>query len=340
MNQHVFGRPRVALLFTGQGSQRAGMGLSLYQNLPAFRAELDRCEQYFVTEHGRSLLEVMFDEEGERLDQTLHTQPALFALEYALSQVLRGAGLAPAVLLGHSVGELAAACVAGVFDLKDGLTLISARARLMQALPAGGAMLALRTGEDCVREVLRESDLSLDIAALNAPQATVISGSVQEVERARLCFEARDVVGQSLSVSHAFHSSLMEPMLADFERVAETVRFETPQSTLISNVSGIAFTAGERPDAAYWTKHVRAPVRFCAGLRHAQALGCEVFVEVGPHPTLIGLGKRCLGRGTVQWIETLSRDDDEVESLQRALDRLDTLGLLSPPRDETLGASA
>ncbi len=307
------------------------MGRELYAKLPAFRAELDRCEQIFVALHQRSLLEVMFDDDSTRLNRTEYTQPALFALEVALAEVLRKAGLKAAVLLGHSVGELAAACYAEVFDLQNGLSLISTRARLMQALPAGGAMLALRAGEQRVREVLVETSLSVDIAALNSPQATVVSGPAGEIERARVCFEARDVVGQRLTVSHAFHSALMEPMLADFERAASATPMRAARVPLISNVSGAPFEPGQAPDAAYWTRHVRAPVRFSDGLRHAQARGCDVFVELGPQPTLVGLGKRCLGRDAATWIETLSRDESEADCLNQAMERLDELGLLSRP---------
>ncbi len=320
---------RVALLFTGQGSQRPAMGRSLYGKLPAFRAELDRCEQIFVGLYDRSLLEVIFDDDSERLNQTEYTQPALFALEYGLSQVLRRAGLNPALLLGHSVGELVAACYAGVFDLEQGLALVSERARLMQALPPGGTMLALRAGELCVREVLAEAKLSIDIAAINSPQATVVSGLASEVERARVCFAEREVVGQTLTVSHAFHSAQMDPMLSQLEKVASTIDMRAVAVPLISNVTGLPFASNQGPDATYWARHVRAPVRFCEGVRHAYAAGCDVFVEVGPQPVLVGLGKRCLNRGSATWIETLCSDQDESECLRRAIDRLDELGLLS-----------
>ncbi len=255
--------PRTAFLFTGQGSQYWGMGRQLYQLYPIFRETLDLCGQYAEPLLEKPLLSVMFGsaELAALLNQTIYTQPALFALEVALARLWRSWGLQPTSLIGHSVGEFAAACFAGIFSLADGLKLIAARGRLMQALPCEGGMVSVEAPADQVAVLLKTHGPNLSIAALNSPNHTVISGVLSELNAVRAAFVAKGVSCRDLNVSHAFHSALMKPILADFEKVAAQVSYSEPTLELFSNVTGKP-AATEMASASYWVEQVCAPVRF------------------------------------------------------------------------------
>ena len=314
-------RPRVVFLFTGQGAQHAGMGRTLYETQPTFRRTLERCQEILRDSLERPLLSVMFDE-GLALDQTAYTQPALFAIEYALAELWRSWGIEPSAVAGHSVGEYVAACVAGVFSLEDGLRLIAARGRLMQALPSGGVMMAVQADEARVREALAPFADRVDLAAVNAPSSVVVSGAADAVEGVRLRLAEQGVKTKALSVSHAFHSPLMEPMRAAFEREAAGVVFGAPKLTLVSNVTGEAFRREQAPDAGYWSRHVRAPVRFLASLSWLHGRGYRSFLEVGPAATLSGLGPQCVADESCLWLPSLRKGRDDWESLIATLGTL------------------
>ncbi|MCI0395168.1 MAG: acyltransferase domain-containing protein, partial [Chloroflexi bacterium] len=321
--------PQVALLFAGQGAQYANMGRRLYETQPIFSTALDRCAYLLDAELETPLLSVLFSRRGVSplLDETAYTQPALFALEYALAELWLSWGVKPAVMLGHSVGEYVAACIAGVFSLEDALKLIAARGRLMQALTRRGEMAAVGASQAQVAAALATEQDQLSIAAINGPDSTVISGEPAALARVLARLESDGTAVQRLSVSHAFHSPLMEPMLAEFEEVACTVSYARPAIPLISNVSGRLAQEGEVSNPEYWVRHVREPVQFAAGVQMLHEQGCTHFLEVGPGSTLTALGRRLLPKGAGEWLPSLRRGRDEWSQMLQTLSALYVAGV-------------
>jgi acyl transferase domain-containing protein len=315
--------PRIAFLFTGQGSQYAGMGRALYRSERVVRDALDRCAAAMSAHLPRPLLDVMFatQEESTDIHLTGFTQPALFALEYALAELWKSWGVTPHVVLGHSVGEYAAACVAGVMSLEEAASLIAVRGKLMQALPSGGAMAAVFAPHERVAPELAAAGGWVSIAAMNSPEQVVLSGRRAELDAVLGRLAAAGIQSQSLVVSHAFHSALLDPMLDDLENAARRIAFRAPQITLISNLTGAAATA-DTFNARYWRRHAREPVRFADSARAALALGCDVFVEIGPAPTLIQMVERLRPEGDIAFVPSLRRVPDEAGEMARALGAL------------------
>lgn len=331
--QDSAGSRSIVFMFPGQGSQHVQMALGLYREEPTFREQVDRCSELLRPHLGRDLREVLYpldsaaEEMAEQLRQTSLAQPALFVIEYALATLLMEWGVRPVAMIGHSLGEYVAACLAGVFSLEDALALVAARGRLMQQMPEG-AMLAVPLPERELRPLLNGE---LSLAAINSPSLCVVSGQTEAVRQLEGELAARGLEGQRLHTSHAFHSEMMEPILASFTELVGRVKLNSPQMPYLSNRTGDWATSAETTSPEYWANHLRHTVRFSEGMERLLSETDAILLEVGPGQTLSTLVKRhpakAAGRQVISLLRHAHDQQPDERTLLNALGRLWLSGL-------------
>lgn len=320
--------PEITFLYTGHGAQFMQMGRELFDSEPVFRQVIEHCNELAKADLPRPLLDALYPASGapvtqpSLLDTMTYAQPAIYAIQVALTQLWRSWGIQPAVVAGHSLGEYAAAVAAGIFSLEDGLKLVCARGRLMDTLPVTGSMASVFATAEQVSETIRPYARDLSIAVINAPTNIVISGIPSAVEAALADFEAQGVKTRRLAVAAGAHSPLVDPMRAEFEQVITAVKFSSPRIDLISCTTGQPVSGAEVGEAAYWWRHLRQPVQFARLVETLHARGQNIFVEIGPHPVLLAISQRILPSGYGIWLPSLREKTSDTHQMYESLGAL------------------
>jgi acyl transferase domain-containing protein/acyl carrier protein len=320
--------PQVVFMFTGQGAQYANMGRRLYESQPIFRKTLEQCDELLRPHMGASLLDILYGESSALIDDIAYAQPVLFAFQYALVQLWKSWGIKPATVIGHSAGEYVAACVAGVFSLEDGLKLASARGRLMKSTPAG-TMVNIFTTQERVTKAISPYGDTVSIAAVNGPENIVISGDETHVQLISEQMQAENIKVQSLNISIAGHSPLMDSIHDEFKKVADAVTYRVPQIDFVSGLNGLSIQS-QQMNAGYWCNHMRATVQFYPMITALQKSEHRIFVEIGPAPILTGMAQQCLSSEAsreITWVSSLRPKYEDWTQILKGLGALYSQGV-------------
>jgi acyl transferase domain-containing protein/acyl-CoA synthetase (AMP-forming)/AMP-acid ligase II/acyl carrier protein len=320
--------PKIAFLFPGQGAQYIGMGKELYDTHPLFRKTINRCDEILRNYLEKSLLEVLFyekDETANPINETMYTQPALFAVEYALAQLWMSWGIKPSLMMGHSAGEYIAACLAGVFSLEDGLKLVTERGRLMETLTSNGEMYTIFADELTAKNAVRGFEDSVSVASINSPFKTVISGNRDSLAKILPKFDKEQIEYKKINVSIASHSPLMETMIEEFRKVCNTVKYSSPNIPVVSNITGEVVT-GRISNADYWCEHIMSSVRFSESIIACVKYGCDTFIDLGPKPTSIGMAQETVMDSGINWLPSFKKNFTAWETMLQGLGKLFAAG--------------